>query len=415
MTPSLINDLPGKDRDIRRAAALVATACVLQVAESLIPHPIPGVRLGLANMVTLVALVELGLTAALEVALLRTVVSSLVLGTFLTPGFILSFCSAAASTLVMWGLWRFSSRFPAWGLSLIGVSVASAVAHNASQLGLAYLLMVRHPGIFYFAPWLVISGVVMGWLTGLVAAEVVRGSCGNFAPSLPGLSDSRPAPAAAAGGSLAHRLAPEWKIAWAVAALALSVAAGSWRGFLLIGAGILTLMIATGLPFAQYRWMAKKMKGLAWLASISFFFPLLFTFGAGDILFSAGPLEITRQGFASGSVFAMRIMVMGCIAFLLNIYSSPAEIAAGISKLGRPLGRFGFPADRIGAVISLSWGEIPAFTVRAREAVKAALSGQGRRSWRQGPLDWMVKLAAGVVAGMCRDSAGTDGFETTAA
>jgi hypothetical protein len=66
-------------------------------------------------------------------------------------------------------------------------------------------------------------------------------------------------------------------------------------------------------------------------------------------------------------------------------------------------------------VISLSWGEIPAFTVRAREAVKAALSGQGRRSWRQGPLEWMVKLAAGVVAGMCRDSAGTDGFETTAA
>jgi len=94
----------------RRSAALVATACVLQVAESFIPHPVPGVRLGLANIVTLVTLAELGFAAALEVALLRTVVASLVLGSFLTPGFLLSFFSAAASTAVMWVLLSVSAR-----------------------------------------------------------------------------------------------------------------------------------------------------------------------------------------------------------------------------------------------------------------------------------------------------------------
>lgn len=402
MTPSLTDSFSGRDRDVRRSAALVAAACVLQVAESLIPHPVPGVRLGLANMVTLVTLAELGMPAALEVALLRTLVSSLVLGTFLTPGFILSFFSAAASTLVMWALWRFSARFPAWGLSLIGISVASAVAHNASQLGLAYLLMVRHPSIFYFAPWLAISGVVMGWLTGLVAAEVVRGSRGRFGASLPPLgADSAEAPY---GSSFLHRLAPEFKIVLASAALLLAVFADSWRGFLGIGLGLAALMAVTGLPLARYAWLLKRLRGLAWLAAVSFFFPLLFSRG-GDILFAAGPLQVTAQGLSSGSVFAMRILVMGWIAFLLNVYAPPFELAAGITRLGRPLRRFGFPADRIGTVMALAWGEMPAFTARARAAVKAAMAAAGRGAWKGGTPAGMVKLAAAVVACMCSPDA----------
>jgi heptaprenyl diphosphate synthase len=66
-------------------AFLVACASVLQILESLIPNPIPGVRLGLANMITLVALVDLGVGAAVEIAVLRTVCSSFILGTFFHP------------------------------------------------------------------------------------------------------------------------------------------------------------------------------------------------------------------------------------------------------------------------------------------------------------------------------------------
>ncbi len=408
MTPSLIDGLSGGPRDVRRAAALVASACVLQVAESLLPHPIPGVRLGLANMVTLVTLAELGMPAAIEVALLRTVVGSLVLGTFLTPGFILSFCGAAASTLVMWALWRFSSRFPAVGPSVVGISMASAVVHNASQLFLAYLIMMRDTSVFYFIPWLVISGVVMGWLTGLVAAEVIRSGGGAYALSGGGLAsqDDRPS----SSGAFFSRLSPGARMALALAALLLAVFTGRPGGFLLLAAGLLAVMLATRQPAASYRLLFKRLRKLAWLASVSFFFPLFFDRG-GAVIFSAGPLMATRAGLAAGSVFAMRIAVMGWIAFLLNLYSTPSEIAAGISALGRPFRRFGFPADRIGAVITMAWGEIPAFSSRAREAVNSVLSGAGRTGWRREPLRWLVRLTAAVVARMCRpgeqDAAGT--------
>ena len=385
MTPSSASPSSGA----RRTAALVAAACVLQVAESLIPHPVPGVRLGLANIVTLVTLAELGLGAALEVALLRTVVASLVLGSFLSPGFLLSFFSAAASTLVMWAFWRLSARFPSLGFSIVGVSVAGAVAHNASQLYLAYLLLVRHEGIFYFAPWLAVSGVVTGWLTALVAAEVLRRPGVSF-------SSSVPAPAAAAPRPAFPGLAPEWKIAGACALLLLAVFAREARAFGALALGLLALMAATRLPWPAYAGIFKRLRGLSWLALTAFAFPLLFT--PGDPLFSAGPVAIARDGLSAGLVLAARVLLMGWTGFLLNIYASPSDIAAGLARLGRPLARLGFPAERIGEVVAMAWGELPAFSARARAAVAAAVAAGG---WRRGPLRWSVGLAAGVIAGMC--------------
>ena len=370
----------------RRSAALVATACVLQVAESFIPHPVPGVRLGLANIVTLVTLAELGFAAALEVALLRTVVASLVLGSFLTPGFLLSFFSAAASTAVMWVLLSVSARFPGKGFSIVGVSVAGALAHNASQLGLAYLLLIRHESIFYFAPWLALSGLVTGWLTALVAAEVLRRP-DAFSLALPGVARRSYAPAVPA----------ELKLALACAALLAAVFLRHPLAFPALGAGLLALMAATRLPAAEYASLLRKLRGLSWLAAVSFLFPLFFTPAGGDLV-QAGPFEFARAGLLSGSVFAARILVMGWTGFLLNVYASPAELADAIGRLCRPFGRLGFPAERTGAVIGLAWGELPAFTARARAAAAAAVA---RGGWRGAPLRWSVGLAAGVIAGMC--------------
>ena len=89
------------DTKTRRLALLVAVACVLQIAESLLPHPIPGLRLGLANTLTLIALVSFGFRHALQITILRTILSSFIIGTFMAPGFILSFSAGIVSTLVM--------------------------------------------------------------------------------------------------------------------------------------------------------------------------------------------------------------------------------------------------------------------------------------------------------------------------
>jgi len=403
--PSSIDHAPaGQGRDVYRSASLVAIACVLQIAESLVPHPIPGVRLGLANMVTLVTMADLGFACAMEVAVLRTVVSSLVLGSFLTPGFMLSFFSAVASTIVMGAFWRVSIIFPAWGFSLIGISIVSAVAHNATQLFLAYLLMIRHKSIFYFAPWLVISGVLMGWFTGLVAAEVINslkrdGTERNRAAAFQGKAE----PSSMAGKSLVHRLAPEWKMAGAGLMICFILLVKNWLVFPAAAALMFALMLATRLGAGEYYVILRKFRGLSSLVGFSFLFPALFGRGDGGImLLSAGPIGITTGGLTNGAFFASRIILMAWTGFLLNLYASPAEIAAGIRRLGRPFKFFGFPVERFAAIISISWSEIPALSARARAVVAGRLAGGPGPAggWRLKPVSWFVGLLAGVVSEM---------------
>src|SRR5512137_114415 len=130
---------PGREDDrIVRLSILVACASVLQVAESLLPHPIPGVRLGLANIITVIAMVYIGPASAVELAVLRTLVSSMVMGTFLTPTFVLSFAGGVVSALVMILLFRLSGR-GMFSFGLVGISVGGAVSHIATQVALVYL------------------------------------------------------------------------------------------------------------------------------------------------------------------------------------------------------------------------------------------------------------------------------------
>ena len=142
----------------------MATGCALQVAESLFPHPIPGIRLGLANIMTLTGLNLFGYAAGFQIALLRPLVSSLMLGSFLTPGFLMSFSGSVLSFFVMALAFRLNYHLKLF--SGIGISILGAVSHNLVQLTAAYLLFVRHPGIYNFIPILLLSGLITGCFTG---------------------------------------------------------------------------------------------------------------------------------------------------------------------------------------------------------------------------------------------------------
>ena len=154
-----------RDNKIYKIALLVALACVLQIAESLIPHPIPGLRLGLANMLTLTAMVVLGFRYALEVALSRSVLSAFTMGTF-----------------IMGFFYWLSGLNRRCRLSIIGISIIGAFCHNLVQLYLAYLLLVKHEGIFVFFPWLSVGAVATGWVVGVVAGGVCRRLTENSQP-----------------------------------------------------------------------------------------------------------------------------------------------------------------------------------------------------------------------------------------
>jgi len=85
------------DADDHRIARYAAAAIALTVVEAAIPTPLPGVKPGLANIVTLVVLARYGWADAVWVTLLRVVAGSLMLGQFLAPGFFLSLAGSVAS------------------------------------------------------------------------------------------------------------------------------------------------------------------------------------------------------------------------------------------------------------------------------------------------------------------------------
>jgi heptaprenyl diphosphate synthase len=140
---------------------LVALGTTLHVAEGMIPNPfpLPGVKLGLANIVTFIALYFFGFREGMAVAVLRVVLGSLVGGVFLSPGFLMSLSGAVISTVVMACLLGYA-RF-----SIKGVSVAGAVSHNVGQI-LAAALLIQSQTIFFYFPFLLLVAIPTGMITG---------------------------------------------------------------------------------------------------------------------------------------------------------------------------------------------------------------------------------------------------------
>ncbi len=141
---------------------LVALAFVFSLLESLVPLPIgiPGVKLGLANGVVLVAMCLLGNRPALAVSCLRILLAGLTFGS--PTSMLYSFAGGLVSFGVM-ALCRRSGRF-----SITGVSMAGGVSHNLAQLAVAALVL-QTPRIVWYLPVLLVSGMVTGGLLGFVA------------------------------------------------------------------------------------------------------------------------------------------------------------------------------------------------------------------------------------------------------
>jgi uncharacterized membrane protein len=157
-------------RTVTRLALLVALAITLQIAESLIPKPLPWLRLGLANGVTLLAIARLGKGPALVVTVVRVALGGLLLGTLGGPAFVLS----AAGSLSAWAVMASAEAVPPLRLSLLGVSVLGSAAHVAGQLVALALLTGAGRGILVLAPVLAVTAVPLGLVTGAVVLAVHR-------------------------------------------------------------------------------------------------------------------------------------------------------------------------------------------------------------------------------------------------
>ena len=156
-------------RQDHRIAWLTALAITIHIAESVFPSPLPGVKPGLANVITIAVLILYGWSTAVWVSLLRVLVGSILIGTFLTPTFTLSLAGAVSSILVL-GL---ATLLPGRGLGPVGYSLLAAQAHMAGQFLTAYWLFIPHEGLFGLLPLLMTMAVVFGLVSGLIVMAML--------------------------------------------------------------------------------------------------------------------------------------------------------------------------------------------------------------------------------------------------
>lgn len=146
-----------------KVALFLALASLAQAAETLLPTPLPWLRLGLGNAFALAALSLWGVRAGVYVSLGKVLVGGLITGKFFMPGFFLALGGSVASIAVM----ALAIRLP---LGLVGVSVAGATAHSLAQLLLAEKLILKTPAVWALAPVVGILSVGAGIATGLAGA-----------------------------------------------------------------------------------------------------------------------------------------------------------------------------------------------------------------------------------------------------
>ncbi len=156
----------------RRVAALAAAAIGLTLAEAAIPLPIPGVKPGLANIVTLVVLYRYGWRTAAWVAGLRIVAGALALGQFLTPAFVLSLAGGLSSLLLL----ALAIRLPARWFGPVGLSLLAAFAHIGAQLLVVDVWLLPGASILGLMPLFLGAAWITGLVNGLATAHLLAGN-----------------------------------------------------------------------------------------------------------------------------------------------------------------------------------------------------------------------------------------------
>lgn len=161
-----------KVKTVARMAVLTALAVLLGYVESLFPPPvaIPGIKLGLANVIIITVLYICGAKQAWTVTVMKVSLCALLFGS--ATSFIYSLCGAALSLVIMM-LAKKSDIF-----SVVGVSSLGGIFHNMGQLVCAYFFIGK--GALLHIPVLCLCGALCGVLTGLAAQIIIKRGRGIF-------------------------------------------------------------------------------------------------------------------------------------------------------------------------------------------------------------------------------------------
>lgn len=164
--------------DDHRIAKLAAFAIALHMVEAVVPSPLPGVKPGIANIVTLYVLLQYDFATAAWVSILRVFASSLLLGQFMSPTFALSLSGAICSLSMLWAAQHLPKRY----FSAITLSILAAFAHIAGQLIVVRLWLIPHASVAYLIPIFAAAALFFGLINGLITAKLLSNKAQSLAP-----------------------------------------------------------------------------------------------------------------------------------------------------------------------------------------------------------------------------------------
>ncbi len=144
---------------------LISVGLVLHLVESLLPLSffVPGAKIGLANIASLLGLIIFGFKAGLLILFARILAGSLLGGTFLSFNFFMSLSGGVAGFILMSVIYLVLNDY----FSLIGVSIIGAVFHNLGQI-IAASFIISNFGLFYYLPYLTLLAIPSGIGIGLI-------------------------------------------------------------------------------------------------------------------------------------------------------------------------------------------------------------------------------------------------------
>jgi heptaprenyl diphosphate synthase len=156
-------------RRVTRLGFLASVGTALFVLESFIPLPVPFLKIGLANISTLLALVVYGPVDAILIVAVRVLAGSLITGSILGPSFLLSLGAGISSALGMALFLKPTGIL----FGIRGLSVIGAVVHVITQISLVAFVYVRNGSLVYLLPVLFLTALVGGLIVGSVSAHLL--------------------------------------------------------------------------------------------------------------------------------------------------------------------------------------------------------------------------------------------------
>ena len=335
-----------KEYNIAQISFLIACGSALQLAEYFIPIPVPGLRMGLANISTLIGLVLFGPPAAMEIALFQPIVASMTNGTFLSPGFFLTLSGSLGCFLFMSAVYYlFRKRNP---LPVIGIAIIGMLGYSVTQILVTYFWFIRHKGVFVLSPLVIVASIAMGYVVGRAGKYAMRRlilekdlkdenailfQLGKEEFGAPALKD-------------------KIKLVAALAMVASTIFWGNTRIYL----GLILLVLVLIYVYGHSLHLTRLFR-LSGAILFSFVLPVLFTV-QGDIYWHWGWITVSSVGVHQGILFSLRLIFLIMISIWIGL-TDPRTLSQELAWVLSPLKIFHFSVERIPRLLSLSLSFIP--------------------------------------------------------